>query len=241
LGPLNVGELVVVTITLARGAEEEALIARALQNASGAGFSIIASDGGSRPEFVERIRSIPRATVVVSPAAGLVAQIKHALAAAVDRAADWILYTEPDKDVFLEEHAMHLIEAAARDADAVWVAARTSRALATFPKIQQFTEQTINTLTSDAVGVPGDYSYGPMILPSRAATYALEAPDRLGWGWRHFVLARARRAGFPIALHTGDYECPVAQRQETDAERIHRLKQLTQNLDGLIEGLTWSP
>lgn len=225
-------------MTLARGADEEALIARALRHASLAGFTIVAGDGGSRAEFVEDLRALPRTTILLSPARGLVAQIKHAVAAAIDRGATRVFYTEPDKDVFFERHAARFVEAANQYADAVLVAARTSRALATFPSIQQFTERTINTLTSDVVGVSGDYSYGPMLLPVDVARYVLQAPEHIGWGWRHFVLARARRAGIAVRLHAGDYECPPAQRVDTDTERIHRLKQLTQNIDGLVEGLT---
>jgi hypothetical protein len=230
--------LVAVTMTMARGADEEALIARALRHASEAGFTIVACDSGSRAEFVEDIRALPRTTVLLSPVRGLVAQITYAMAAAIDRGATRIFYAEPDKDVFLERHATRFVEAARQNADSVHVAARTSRALATFPPIQQFTERTINTLTSDVVGVSGDYSYGPMLLPVDAAKYTLQAPERIGWGWRHFVLARARRAGIAVALHAGDYECPPAQRGDTDTERIHRLKQLAQNIDGLVEGLT---
>jgi hypothetical protein len=225
-------------MTMARGADEEALIARALRHASEAGFTIVACDSGSRAEFVEDIRALPRTTVLLSPVRGLVAQITSAMAAAIDRGATRFFFADPDKDVFLERHATRFVEAARQNADSVHVAARTSRALATFPPIQQFTERTINTLTSDVVGVSGDYSYGPMLLPVDAAKYTLQAPERIGWGWRHFVLARARRAGIAVALHAGDYECPPAQRGDTDTERIHRLKQLAQNIDGLVEGLT---
>jgi hypothetical protein len=231
--------LVVVTMTMARGPDEEALIVRALRHVSDAGFPIVACDGGSRAEFVEDLRALPRTTLLLSPARGLIAQITHAVATAVDRGATRIFYTEPDKDVFLEQHATRFLEAARQNADAVCVAARTASALATFPSIQQFTERTINTLISDVVGVSGDYSYGPMLLPPQAAKYALQAPEHIGWGWRHFVLARAHRAGIPVALQTGEYECPPAQRQDTGTERIHRLRQLAQNVEGLLAGLTF--
>ena len=57
------------------------------------------------------------------------------------------------------------------------------------------------------------------------------------WGWRHFVFATAARAGYKIRHVVGDYPCPPDQREENDAERLHRLRQLQQNIQGLLLGM----
>ena len=230
---------VLATITRARDTDEEALIGRALQAASDGGFPLIVCDGGSRAEFVERLRAIPRTIVVRPPANDLVVQIRHAIAAALSTGAERVLYSEPDKAAFLAHHVRLFVDACSTSPEAVGVAARTPDAFRTFPAVQQFTESTINELTSDAVSVRGDYSYGPLLLPRASAELALRAPERLGWGWRHFVVVLAHRAGTPILLHPGDFACPQTQRLNADAERIHRLTQLAQNVDGLVAGLTF--
>jgi hypothetical protein len=225
-------------MTLARDPAEEALIARALRAASDAGLSVIACDGGSRAELVDELRALPRTTVLLSPTPGLVPQVKCAIAAALHTGAERVLYTEPDKDAFLERDVRAFLDAADSEPQAVAVAARMPEAFETYPAIQQFTERTINELTSEIVGLAGDYSYGPLLLPRGAAEFALRAPDRLGWGWRHFVVTLAHRDGIRIVQHPGAYECPPSQRGESGAERIHRLKQLSQNIDGLVAALT---
>ena len=55
----------------------------------------------------------------------------------------------------------------------------------------------------------------------------------LGWGWRLSTFVAAHRSGLRVAQVTDDYQCPVAQRTENDADRMHRLRQLSENLFGL--------
>ena len=59
-------------------------------------------------------------------------------------------------------------------------------------------------------------------------------PARIGWGWRHYIFAAAAQLGFRIVAIAGDYPCPVDQRQEDVGERTHRMRQLSQNVDGLV-------
>jgi hypothetical protein len=47
------------------------------------------------------------------------------------------------------------------------------------------------------------------------------------------VFRAAHAHPLPIVHLAGDYECPLDQRTEDDAERLHRLRQLSQNIDGL--------
>jgi hypothetical protein len=47
----------------------------------------------------------------------------------------------------------------------------------------------------------------------------------------------ARRAGYEIHLFEADLPCPADQREDDLAERIHRMRQLSQNLQGVMLGL----
>ncbi|MBA2305767.1 MAG: hypothetical protein H0W08_24475 [Acidobacteria bacterium] len=63
------------------------------------------------------------------------------------------------------------------------------------------------------------------------------SPD-LGWGWRPFLFAINLRLGRPIVHVVDDRRWPEDQRQENEPERLHRLRQLGQNVNGLLLGMT---
>jgi hypothetical protein len=70
----------------------------------------------------------------------------------------------------------------------------------------------------------------------------LETPDdNIGWGWRPFLFAIANRLGFEIKSFEGDFSCPPDQREDNSTERIYRMKQLTQNINGLIQAAAMNP
>ena len=80
----------------------------------------------------------------------------------------------------------------------------------------------------------GDYSYGPFII-SRDLLAPIYGVDRsVGWGWRHFAFVAAHRSGRRLAHVRGDYVCPAGERTEHAGDRQHRLKQLSDNLRGLL-------
>ena len=56
----------------------------------------------------------------------------------------------------------------------------------------------------------------------------------LGWGWRPFVFATARRLGYRVVHRVDNLPCPPEQRTNDESARIHRLRQLRQNVEGLI-------
>ena len=51
------------------------------------------------------------------------------------------------------------------------------------------------------------------------------------------MFAAAARAGYRIGHVVGDYPCPPDQREENDVERLHRVRQLQQNIHGLLLGM----
>ena len=92
-----------------------------------------------------------------------------------------------------------------------------------------------STFRREVVGVSGDYSYGPFIMsPAVARTVVERCADDLGWGWRHFAFVSARQLRLTLTLYRGDFECPLDQRIDDPAERLHRVRQLEQNSRGLL-------
>jgi hypothetical protein len=229
----------VVTMTLARSNEEADLLARSLARLSIQRWPLIVTDGGSTDELVGRLGRIEH--VQVLRATGLVPQLKRSIVAALETDADFLLYTEPDKDDFFRQHVGSLVEQSRGHMAAGRVlacAARSPAAFQTFPPSQQRAEREINRLCSESLGVSGDFSYGPFLMPRLVASHVSRAPDDLGWGWRHFIFAVASRLGCSLRMIEGDYLCPMADRLETEEDARHRESQLRQNRRGLVSGLS---
>lgn len=233
------GDLAIVTMTLVRDPSEEPLLRRSILALARFGLPVFVSDGGSGRAFTSFLTAVPNVHAAAPAGTGLVAQVRASLASAIRTGARFVFYTEPDKEEFFESSLTSFLERFTADADAgVMLAGRSSRALETYPPIQQFTEGTINDLCRRFFDIAGDYSYGPFVLHSDVARYAHRASDDLGWGWRHFIFAIAHRLGHPLVHVAGDHLCPEDQSVEDDRERLHRIRQLAQNVRGLEAGLS---
>jgi hypothetical protein len=227
-------------MTLANDEQHERVLLDALQRLTLDRWRVAISDGGSRAAFVNAVASLPSFAVVPPRAPGLVGQITASIAAASSDAdaAAFVLYTEPDKFEFFDEHLVNFVAAAPDDPDVgIVLAARSPASFDSFPAAQRETEGTFNRLCADIVGEQTDYLYGPFLMNRALAAHVQTARTDLGWGWRPYLFAEARRLGFRVTAVVGDFPCPPGQRLEDRAERIHRMRQLRQNLDGLIHAL----
>jgi hypothetical protein len=221
-------------MTWARTSREEDLLVRSLAAAAALGLPIAIGDRNGRPEFVERLSRLPHAVVVRSRKEGLVSQITAALDAAAAFRPEMLFYSEPDKQLFFAGAATRLLERARRyGKPALVLAARSDASFATFPPMQRYTECIVNQRCGELFGVTGDYSYGPFLMPRRLLSHLRALPSNLGWGWRLAAFRAAAHEGLPIVHVADDLPCPVEQRGEDDAERVHRLRQLSENLLGL--------
>jgi hypothetical protein len=230
-------DVVFATMTLARTATESDLLVRALESLARFNRPIMVADGGSSPAFVHRISALAPTIEVLGSrfGGGLVGQIRTALDAALGTGHPIICYTEPDKLDFFGHGVEPFIDSVRPDASfGAVVAGRTAAAFDTFPQLQQYTERAINDLVAEVVGIPGDYSYGPFAMAPELAQRVVELSEDVGWGWRHYAFATARRLGRSVALHRGDFACPADQRSEDATERWHRVRQLEQNSRGLL-------
>jgi hypothetical protein len=236
---LTPADLCVCTISLARDEQEARLICRALERLASTGMRVIVSDGGSPESVVDFIRGLANVSLVAPRGRGLVAQIRAALPAAALLGTRFVLYSESDKALFFEHHLADFIAQAPEDDEVgVVLASRTPKSFATFPPLQRFAETALAHLTSEITSHPTDYSYGPFLLNSALIPHIETIADTLGWGWREFMFAIAARSGYRVTHVAGDYECPTDQRHEGDAERIHRMRQLSQSVQGLVLAMT---
>jgi hypothetical protein len=238
---MDVRDVSIATVTLVRSDEEERLLRAALERLARAGMSVAVSDGGSRRDFVEFLHTLESFTVVPPSNIGLVGQVSASVRAAAARQTPFVLYTEPDKRVFFDGRLADFVASAPSDASVgVVLAGRDERSFSTFPAFQQRTEGAFNAICSELVGERGDYCYGPFLMNRALVAELSGVTSDLGWGWRPFVFARARRLGHRVVHRMGDFPCPPEQRQEDESERVHRLRQLRQNVEGLIASCTSS-
>ena len=235
--------VVVATMTWARSAAEEKLLVRSIAALSELGLPIVAAGRDTSHSLRGRLEGVPGLQLTSSRAEDLTTQVTHALASAMSSGRPWILYTEPDKEQFFREGgASRFLERALSAPTApeeavvsqpgVIIAARSAGSLATYPPIQRYTEGVFNHLCEQVLRVPGDYCYGPFLM-RRDVAAALDLKRELGWGWRPRAFRKAQQLGSGLAIITDDYPCPADQREEDDGERIHRMRQLSQNIHGL--------
>jgi hypothetical protein len=228
--------IAVATMTWVRSAKEEALLRRSLQRLAGIGLPVAVADSGSNAAFTDFLQRLPGFVVTVPSTRGLVAQVSASLGAAASFDAPFTLYTEPDKwDFFGAPLHAFLRRALDKEDAGIVIAARSDEAMATFPPMQRYTEGVINHLSGEICGAAGDYSYGPFLIARALLPAIIAFEPALGWGWRHAAFVRATRRGFRVAHVVDRHECPPDQRTEDDAERAHRLRQLSQNVLGLVE------
>lgn len=226
----NIG---IATISWARNEEEENLLRVSLQQLSALKLPVYITDGGSSETFLQFLHTLPFFNIY--RAKGLWPQAKNSILQARAGGAEAIFYTEPDKLDFFKDHLPSLLNDQNLDGtEGVLLAARSAKGFASFPAFQQMTESTINNCCKEVTGKEIDYCYGPFLFNSRLTSYLDSLPQTCGWGWRPFLFALAHRLGLGVDAYAGDFACPPEQREDEQGERIYRMKQLTQNIEGLL-------
>ena len=223
----------IATISLARDEKEEGTLCASLARLASIGLPVFITDGGSSESFTKFLNSLQNFTLL--HAKGLWPQAKSSIRAAKEAGADFILYTEPDKLEFFSDHLPRLLKQPIDNTLGVLIAGRSFEGFSTFPSFQQMTETAINNCCKEVIGRDTDYCYGPFLFNARLIPYLEALDDDCGWGWRPFVFAVAHRLGLRVECFEGDFNCPEDQRDDDEAERIYRMKQLTQNVNGLVQ------
>jgi hypothetical protein len=232
---MDKSDISIATITWARSAGEENLLRESLTQLAALAIPVFVTDGGSGDYFLDFLRRFPHFKVLNTPGRGVWAQAKNSILAVHATASPYILYTEPDKLNFFRDALPSFLAAVPNgDQAGVVVAARSASGFATFPAFQQTTETTINRCCAEIIGKAIDYTYGPFLLTRSLAPYLNLVQEDIGWGWRPYIFGLAHRFGYQVSHFEGNFACPPDQRTDDLPERIYRMRQLSQNIQGLV-------
>ncbi len=236
---MNKNRICIATITWARTSEEELLLRESLQQLAALKIPVFIADGGSGADFLSFLSSFSNFYIVHPIGKGVWAQAKASVQAAYNSGADFIFYTEPDKGDFFDRLASDFIlNAPCNVLTGIVLASRSEAGFATFPAFQIKTETTINDCCAEIIGADCDYTYGPFLVNRQLVPYLQFVKDNIGWGWRPYLFGIAKRLGYNVVSIVDDFECPISQREDNMHERIHRMRQLSQNIDGLVLSTT---
>lgn len=232
---MNKKELSIATITWARDEQEESLLRKSLHQLAALCIPVFITDGGSPPSFLEFIRSHSHFVLLPERAKGVWEQTRNSVRAADKAGHPYIFYTEPDKLHFFEELLPQMInDVHIDDNTGIVLASRSQSGLASFPPFQQMTENTINACCAEMTGKGLDYSYGPFLFNRQLVPYLQLIKENIGWGWRTYTFGMAHRLGYHIGSYTAGFCCPQDQQADNGAERLHRMRQLSQHVQGLV-------
>ena len=232
-------DLVIATITWAKNSEEERLLEECLRSVARLGIPVVITDGGSSDQFIQSLRPLPNVSVFRAERPGVVAQTRASVRASLEFGTEFILYTEPDKRHFFDAILPHFIETAPVADKGLGVAfpSRTPESFATFPATQRCTERVIIDLFAGEVGVDADFCYGPLLMNRTVAPVLESLTEEVGWGWRFHILGAAELAGYRLQPYDAHLPCPLEQRVNDASERMHRIRQLGQNVNGVLSFL----
>ncbi|HWI92337.1 MAG TPA: hypothetical protein VNT20_13735 [Flavisolibacter sp.] len=234
---MKTDKLCIVTISLAKNKEEEKLLIASLKQLATLDIPVYITDGGSSKDFVEFLHGIPH--FKISEAKGLWPQAKMSITQSAKSSARFIFYTEPDKLEFFTNHLKKMLERIkVGEQTGVILASRSAKGFSTFPSFQQMTETAINNCCKEVIGKETDYCYGPFLFNTELVSLLEKLDDNIGWGWRPFAFAMAHRLGLDVISFEDDFNCPRSQREDDATERIYRMKQLTQNINGITHAAT---
>lgn len=223
----------IVTMSWARNEDEEYVLRHSLEVLSRTGHPVFITDGGSSGSFRSFLRSLPQFTVFEEK--GLWPQVKKSLNAAVSAGARFILYTEPDKPEFFIRQLPQLMKWPISQDTGVVITSRSPAGLESFPAFQQMAETTVNRCCAEVTGMQLDYCYGPFLMQAQLVPYLQKLGEETGWGWRPYTFILAHRLGLQLQSFTGDFFCQLAEREDDAAQRRYRMKQLIQNVEGVLQ------
>jgi hypothetical protein len=229
--------LAIATISWVRNVEEEKLLTASLAKLASYHIPVFISDGGSTASFLNFLQSIPHFNLLQFEGKGVYAQAQTSLLAAYNSGSQFIFYTEPDKESFFQSGLNKLLEEIIPDEKlGIHHASRSAKAFSSFPSFQQMTETTINNCCKEIIGNDYDYTYGPFLLNSKLVPYLHQVKEDIGWGWRPYIFTIAHRLEMTLSAFIDDFLCPSGQEKDDQKERIYRMRQLEQNIRGIVLG-----
>lgn len=232
---MNKEKVCIATISWARNEGEETLLRSSLQALADHGIPAFITDGGSSASFLAFVESIPHFTLLKADEKGVQAQAKTSLVAAAESNKPFVFYTEPDKEQFFRNDLSGFLQKATdHEKTGVFLASRSDGGFATFPTFQQMTETTINQCCAEVTGKNFDFTYGPFLMNAKLIQALHDVHENIGWGWRPYVFIMAHRMGLMVDAYIRDFYCPPDQKMDDPDERVYRMRQLEQNIRGIV-------
>jgi len=232
---MQLNQLSIATLTWARDEDEEKVLRQSMEQMAALQVPVFISDGGSSAEFLQFLKSFPHFHILPPAGNGVWPQAKNSLMAAFQNTSPFIFYTEPDKKDFFQHGVRAMIESIKDNANlGIVMASRSVKSFATFPPFQQMTETTINNCVAEVIGPKVDYTYGPFLMNKKLVPYLQQIEKDTSWGWRPYAFVVAKKLGLEVAFFEGDFDCPPAQQKDTEKDRLYRIQQLSQNIEGLL-------
>jgi hypothetical protein len=236
---MKIEEVSVATITLARSEKEEKLIIDGLKVLSTLGFPVIvAVDGGSTDNFIQKTFQIPHIQIAQATIKGILPQVRQSLRKS-SSFSPFVFYTESDKFDFFKSSLLPFFEKVRTLPDqeehvGMFVPARTQSSFAHYTPFQQKTEQRVNRELSSIIGLDTiyDFTYGPRLLSTSLIPYLEYVPEDIGWGWMTYLLVVAHRIGKKILPIPLDLPAPVEQ-QDFQRNRQYRTQQMNQHFQAM--------
>jgi hypothetical protein len=230
---MKLNHVAIATLTWARNIEEEQLLVSSLEQLAKQGLPVYITDAGSSESFLDFLEG-NKNFILTKNIRGVWPQAQHSLQAAGQNHA-YIFYTEPDKEGFFTNALDSFLGTVEVDLNTgVVLASRSASAFASFPAFQQITEKTINQCCAEVIGLEMDYVYGPFLMNAKLVGELQALPPDIGWGWRPFTFNTAKLCGLKVTHREGDFLCPEQQQKDDGLERVYRMKQMVQNIQGLI-------
>jgi len=236
---MKIEDVSVATIILARSQKEEKLIIDGLKVLSTVGFPVIvAVDGGSTDNFIQKTSQIPHIQIARATNKGVFPQVRQSLRQA-SSFSPFIFYTESDKFDFFKSSLFPFFEKVRALSNqeenvGIFLPARTQSSFARYSFFQQKTEQKVNGKLSNILGLDTvhDFTYGPRLLSTALIPYLEDIPEDIGWGWMSYLLVVIHRIGKKILPIPLDLPAPV-EREDFEANRQYRIQQMNQHFQAI--------
>ncbi len=222
-------DVVVLTTTLYRSTDELRfdLACRMVGSAIGHGYGVLVVDDSSDSLVSERLSRT--GAIVCSATSKGMAHGRRQLFTFADgaRAADFFLWTEPEKDDLIRLVPQIMAPLRSGEADIV-VVGRTEASWATCPSLQVKSERRANAIYREATGLDVDVFRGPVAFNRRALPFfRLCDPMKYGaaTGYiQHVAPLEAYAAGFKVVGVNVDFYYPLAQRAEEEGPLAEEMK-----------------
>ncbi|MDP3793899.1 MAG: hypothetical protein Q8R07_04055 [Candidatus Uhrbacteria bacterium] len=234
-------QFVIFTTTLYRedavSAVRSVLAKRFLENAGKLGIRCVVVDGGSNPDFLIFLKSLPHVTLLEDPTLGMGEGRRAALNKALEFPVPYFLWSEPEKDgLITQENLSRLLREFQDKKVDVIVPKRES--MESLPKFQRQMESRANQRAARLLNTDKilDLWFGPKAMNREGAKYFTDYKGKLDkWDAIIKPVLDAYRDGKRVASVPIDYTYDPSQSRSEEHDRAMKLKRLEQYTQILAE------